>query len=97
MRRPSDPAWPGEARLKFMFAGRPDREKGVGALIRAWQRSDLQYASSAALVLVGVGSSPPWIPPGGAVDRRTRAVLSSRPSAVAATGDGEPAGERRRA
>jgi glycosyltransferase involved in cell wall biosynthesis len=65
--RPSDPAWPGEAQLKFMFAGRPDREKGVKTLIRAWQRSDL-HALSAALVLVGVGSSPPWVPPGGAVD-----------------------------
>lgn len=64
--RPSDPAWPAEAKLKFMFAGRPDREKGVQTLIRAWQRSDL-YASSAALVLVGVGSCPPWVPPGGAV------------------------------
>ncbi|HEY2537808.1 MAG TPA: glycosyltransferase family 4 protein [Solirubrobacteraceae bacterium] len=71
---PVDPAWPGEAKFKFMFAGRPDREKGIGALIRAWQRSDLQ-ASSAALVLVGVGSSPPWIPPGGAVDpERERGV-----------------------
>jgi glycosyltransferase involved in cell wall biosynthesis len=64
--RPTDPAWPSEAKLRFVFAGRPDREKGVGALIRAWQRSDL-HASSAALVLVGVGSDPPWIPPGGAV------------------------------
>jgi glycosyltransferase involved in cell wall biosynthesis len=80
--RPSDPAWPGEAKLKFMFAGRPDREKGVQTLIRAWQRSDL-YASSAALVLVGVGPSPPWVPPGGAVGssckhaaRRVKAGLS---------------------
>jgi glycosyltransferase involved in cell wall biosynthesis len=64
--RPSDPAWPDQARSKFMFAGRPDREKGIGTLIRAWQRSDL-HASSAALVLVGVGSNPPWVPPGGAV------------------------------
>jgi glycosyltransferase involved in cell wall biosynthesis len=64
---PTVPAWPGEAQLKFMFAGRPDREKGIGTLLGAWQRSDL-HASSAALVLVGVGSSPPWIPPGGAVD-----------------------------
>jgi glycosyltransferase involved in cell wall biosynthesis len=64
---PSDPAWPSEARLKFVFAGRPDREKGIGTLIRAWQRSDLYDASSAALVLVGVESSPPWVPPGGAV------------------------------
>ncbi len=64
--RPTDPAWPGGASLKFVFAGRPDREKGMKALLRAWQRSDL-HASSAALVLVGVGSVPPWIPPGGAV------------------------------
>ena len=70
---PTAPAWPGEAKLKFMFAGRPDREKGVRALLRAWQRSDL-HASSAALVLVGVGSSPPWLPPGGAVEpQRERA------------------------
>ncbi len=71
---PTVPAWPGEAKLKFMFAGRPEREKGVGTLLRAWQRSDL-HASSAALVLVGVGSSPPWIPPGGAVGpQRERAA-----------------------
>jgi glycosyltransferase involved in cell wall biosynthesis len=77
--RPSDPAWPGEARLKFLFAGRPDREKGVEALIGAWQRSDLHdYASSAALVLVGVGSSPPWIPPGGAVDSSSRSTARQR-------------------
>jgi glycosyltransferase involved in cell wall biosynthesis len=93
--RPTDPAWPGEAQLKFVFAGRPDREKGVGALIRAWQRSDL-HASSAALVLVGVGSSPPWIPPGGAVGgpqgsaARQRAQAPSRASQAGAMGT--PAG-----
>jgi glycosyltransferase involved in cell wall biosynthesis len=75
--RPSDPAWPAEARLKFMFAGRPGREKGIGTLIRAWQRSDLQ-ASSAALVLVGVGSYPPWIPPGGAVDAPWASAVRQR-------------------
>jgi glycosyltransferase involved in cell wall biosynthesis len=78
--RPSDPAWPGEGRPKFMFAGRPDREKGIETLIRAWQRSDL-HASSAALVLVGVGSNPPWIPPGGAVGP-LRAVAPPRESAA---------------
>jgi glycosyltransferase involved in cell wall biosynthesis len=66
--RPADRAWPGEAKLKFMFAGRPDREKGIVTLLKAWQRSDLHKASSAALVLVGVGPCPPWVPPGGAVD-----------------------------
>ena len=51
--------------VKFVFAGRPDREKGMGVLMEAWRKSGLQ-APSAALVLVGVGSSPPWVPAGGA-------------------------------
>lgn len=64
---PDEPGWPKEADVKFMFAGRPDREKGIGALIEAWRESGLA-ASAAALVLVGPGSSPPWIPAGGAAD-----------------------------
>ncbi len=86
--RPTDPAWPDGAKLKFVFAGRPDREKGIEALIRAWQRSDL-HASSAALVLVGVGSSPPWIPPGGAVGRPRGSAAHQRraaPSRVSRAG-----------
>jgi glycosyltransferase involved in cell wall biosynthesis len=82
---PTVPAWPGEANLKFMFAGRPDREKGIGTLLRAWQRSDL-HASSAALVLVGVGSSPPWIPPGGAVDPQRKRAAYQRMGMRARTG-----------
>ena len=35
---PGDLAWPRDARVKFMFAGRPDREKGVGVLMEAWRR-----------------------------------------------------------
>jgi len=62
---PTDPRWPREAQTKFVFAGRPDREKGIRALTEAWRESGLA-ASAAALVLVGVGSSPPWVPPGGA-------------------------------
>jgi glycosyltransferase involved in cell wall biosynthesis len=62
---PHAPAWQG-ADVKFLFAGRPAREKGVGVLIEAWSASGLA-ASSAALVLVGVGPSPPWAPAGGAV------------------------------
>jgi glycosyltransferase involved in cell wall biosynthesis len=96
--RPTDPAWPGEAKLKFMFAGRPDREKGVGALLRAWQRSDL-HASSAALVLVGVGPSPPWVPPGGAVvpsrKRAARPRTWVTPRAGRAGAMGAPAGVSR--
>jgi glycosyltransferase involved in cell wall biosynthesis len=89
--RPADPAWPGEAKLKFMFAGRPNREKGVRALLRAWQRSDL-YASSAALVLVGVGPSPPWVPPGGAVVPLWKRAARPRAGAPPGTGRGEAMG-----
>jgi glycosyltransferase involved in cell wall biosynthesis len=63
---PSAPGWLAEARAKFLFAGRPAREKGLGVLIEAWSMSGLR-APTAALVLVGAGSTPPWVPPGGAV------------------------------
>jgi len=66
VREPSDPAWQATSGVRFLFAGRPAREKGVGALIEAWQSSGL-HAPTAALVLVGVGSTPPWVPAGGAV------------------------------
>jgi glycosyltransferase involved in cell wall biosynthesis len=62
---PSAADWPTEARAKFLFAGRPTREKGLGTLIKAWRASGLQ-APTAALVLAGVGSDPPWAPIGGA-------------------------------
>lgn len=64
--RAPPPPWPGRASVKFLFAGRPTREKGLGVLYEAWSMSGLG-ASSAALVLVGVGSIPPWVPAGGAV------------------------------
>ena len=66
---PSDPEWPAQvagAGVKFLFAGRPGREKGLGVLEEAWSMSGLQ-APTAALVLVGAGSTPPWVPAGGAV------------------------------
>jgi glycosyltransferase involved in cell wall biosynthesis len=65
---PYTPAWPRETGVKFLFAGRPTREKGLGVLFEAWSISGLS-APSAALVLVGVGSIPPWVPAGGAVRR----------------------------
>ncbi len=66
------PGWPSETAVKFLFVGRPVREKGFGVLIEAWSDSGLQ-APSAALVLVGVGSIPPWVPAGGAVGREAAA------------------------
>ncbi len=65
-RSPRVSAPPRDAAVKFLFAGRPAREKGLGVLIEAWSASGLG-ARSAALVLVGVGSRPPWVPAGGAV------------------------------
>ncbi|HEY8303661.1 MAG TPA: glycosyltransferase family 4 protein [Solirubrobacteraceae bacterium] len=61
-----DVAWPNESNVTFLFAGRPTREKGLGVLFEAWSMSGLQ-APTAALVLVGAGSTPPWVPAGGAV------------------------------
>jgi glycosyltransferase involved in cell wall biosynthesis len=58
---PKEPRWPAAAETKFLFVGRPAREKGLGVLLEAWRASGLR-APAAALVLVGVGSSPPGIP-----------------------------------
>jgi glycosyltransferase involved in cell wall biosynthesis len=63
---PAAVGWPSETAVKFVFAGRPVREKGLGVLIEAWCDAGL-VAPTAALVLVGVGSIPPWVPAGGAV------------------------------
>jgi glycosyltransferase involved in cell wall biosynthesis len=63
---PVPPGWPSESGVKFLFAGRPAREKGLGVLFEAWSMSGLQ-APTAALVLVGTGPTPPWVPAGGAV------------------------------
>jgi glycosyltransferase involved in cell wall biosynthesis len=70
---PSVAGWPAEAQVKFLFAGRPTREKGLGTLIEAWRASGLQ-APTAALVLAGVGSFPPWIPAGGAAGVADEAI-----------------------
>jgi glycosyltransferase involved in cell wall biosynthesis len=59
------PAWPAQAATKFLFVGRPAREKGLRVLTEAWHATGLQ-APTAALVLVGAGSNPPWAPAGGA-------------------------------
>jgi glycosyltransferase involved in cell wall biosynthesis len=52
--------------LTFLFVGRPVWEKGLRVLIQAWRTSGCR-ALEAALVLVGVGPTPPWVPADGAV------------------------------
>jgi glycosyltransferase involved in cell wall biosynthesis len=68
---PTAAAWPLPADVNFLFAGRPVREKGVGVLIDAWTHSGFARPS-AALVLAGVGSTPPWVSAGGAARRAAR-------------------------
>jgi glycosyltransferase involved in cell wall biosynthesis len=50
---------------KFLFVGRPSREKGLRVLTEAWRTTGLR-APPAALVLVGARSNPPWVRAGGA-------------------------------
>lgn len=54
---PSEHAWPAEAGVKFLFVGRPHREKGLGVLAEAWRATGLRPVD-AALALVGVGAHP---------------------------------------
>jgi glycosyltransferase involved in cell wall biosynthesis len=72
------PTWPGQAETKFLFVGRPAREKGSRELFEAWRASGLQ-APTAALVFVGVGSTPPWVPAGGAAGLAPEGVLCMDP------------------
>ena len=60
-RAPTDGSWPAEAAVRFLFVGRPAREKGLEVLLDAWRAAALD-ASQGALVLAGVGARPPrWI------------------------------------
>ena len=72
------PAAPEQAQTKFLFVGRPAREKGIGVLLEAWRTTGLQ-APTAALVFVGVGSIPPWVPAGGAASQGGDGVLCLDP------------------
>jgi glycosyltransferase involved in cell wall biosynthesis len=53
---PSDPGWPTDATVRFLFAGRPVAGKGLPVLVSAWRIAQ-PSAPTAALVLAGVGSS----------------------------------------
>ena len=51
---PTDPGWPAGAKMRFLYAGRPEREKGLAVLVEAWRRTGLREPD-ATLVLVGAG------------------------------------------
>jgi glycosyltransferase involved in cell wall biosynthesis len=78
-RAPSERSWPAQAKSRFLYVGRPAREKGLGVLAEAWRESALG-APGAALVLAGVGSGfrlPGWDASGQA----SRGVVSLDPVA----------------
>ena len=75
---PDQSAWPEQADTKFLFVGRPAREKGLRVLTEAWHAAGL-HAPTAALVLVGVGSCPPWIPADGAAGYPEEGILCMDP------------------
>jgi glycosyltransferase involved in cell wall biosynthesis len=54
---PSDPRWPAEAAVRFLFVGRPAPEKGVDVLLDAWRLAELA-SPDAALVLAGAEHTP---------------------------------------
>jgi glycosyltransferase involved in cell wall biosynthesis len=70
-------ARPEQAATKFLFVGRPAREKGLRVLIEAWRTTGLR-APTVALVLAGVGSNPPWVPAGGAAGDPTGAADAAK-------------------
>jgi glycosyltransferase involved in cell wall biosynthesis len=70
--------WPEQAATKFLFVGRPAREKGLRVLTEAWRTTGLR-APPAALVLVGVGPNPPWVPTGGAAGDARDGILWMEP------------------
>jgi glycosyltransferase involved in cell wall biosynthesis len=76
--QPREESWPEQTDTKFLFVGRPAREKGLRVLTEAWRTTGLQ-APAAALVLVGVGSTPPWVPAGGAAGRGSDGMLCMNP------------------
>jgi glycosyltransferase involved in cell wall biosynthesis len=51
---PSDPRWPAQADVRFLFVGRPVAGKGLPVLVSAWQVAELS-SPTCALVLAGVG------------------------------------------
>jgi glycosyltransferase involved in cell wall biosynthesis len=61
---PQEPAWPAAADARFLFVGRPQREKGLAVLAEAWRAAQLA-PRRAALVLAGIDPSLAAIAPAG--------------------------------
>jgi glycosyltransferase involved in cell wall biosynthesis len=66
---PSWPGWPHQARVRFLFVGRPAPEKGLAVLLAAWDAAGLEPAG-AALILAG--------PPAGSIGLDGRSERGER-------------------
>lgn len=64
VRPPRAPAWPSAAQVRFLYVGRPEREKGLAVLADAWRAAELR-PERAALVLAGVEEGLAAIAPDG--------------------------------
>jgi glycosyltransferase involved in cell wall biosynthesis len=83
-RAPNDHAWGEGVGTRFLFVGRPAREKGLHVLLSAWRASGLE-APDAALVLVGVGPSRGLLrAPAGGAPPHPRGAARDGPEIVAA-------------
>jgi glycosyltransferase involved in cell wall biosynthesis len=71
---PSERSWPAGAGIKFLFVGRPAREKGLAVLVAAWRGSGLKLPA-AALILVGVGASRRSIAAAGGAGAQSAGVV----------------------
>ena len=54
---PSDPRWPAQADVRFLFVGRPAAGKGVPVLVSAWRAARIT-SPDAALILAGAQHAP---------------------------------------
>ncbi len=61
---PGEATWPADAAVRFLFVGRPEREKGLAVLADAWRAAELA-PQRAALILAGVDRSLGAIAPDG--------------------------------
>jgi glycosyltransferase involved in cell wall biosynthesis len=78
---PREHSWPGRAGARFLFVGRPAREKGLEVLLAAWRACGLS-PSQAALVLVGAGTSPADAVAGGRAQEGVLCLTALAPQAL---------------
>jgi len=77
---PSVPSWPAQAQSRFLFVGRPAREKGLAVLLEAWRLAELS-APEHALVLAGARAELSAMAPRGPRRQGDEAIFGLGPVA----------------